>query len=201
MSVDRKKTVVGARIGPSLKSLVYSRDHNPLLEPGAIQVRRGHNRQAPPAIQSDGELAVIHEIIEKDDAEFVKIFAEGVQAAHGLSKTAFRVFMMILTQYQRAPMPSGYVDSVYVDFDGMSANDNPDKISARTFTDGLKELMAKKFLAPKSPGFFWINVTLFFKGNRVQYIREYVRKHPVTLAADQARRDELAKQGRRRLAD
>ena len=40
---------------------------------------------------------------------------------------------------------------------------------------GLKELLAKGFLAPRSPNLFRVNPALFFKGDRVAVVREYRR--------------------------
>jgi hypothetical protein len=46
-------------------------------------------------------------------------------------------------------------------------------MSDRTFHGGLKELLAKGFLAPKAPNQYWVNPALFFKGDRVAFVREY----------------------------
>ena len=182
MSNNRKTNVDNARTGPNLKRLVYSHDKNPLLAVGSITVKRRHVRTGLHQELTDlstGEVrgvATIHEIIEKDDAEFVKIFADGVKAAFALSRTAARVFQLVLEQYQAEPMVGGYADSVYLAwFDGgLSGADVG--ISDRTFQTGLRELLAKNFLAPRAPNVFWVNPSLFFKGNRVLFVREYVRK-------------------------
>lgn len=49
-------------------------------------------------------------------------------------------------------------------------------MSEKTFQRGLKELLVKKFLAPKDGVSFWINPALFFKGDRVLFVRELRRK-------------------------
>lgn len=182
MATKRNHNVSNARTGPNLKSLTYSVDKNPLLATGSITVKRKHVRTGinqDLLDPSSGEIrgvATVHEIIEKDDAEFVKVFADGVKAAFSLSRTAARVFQLVLAQYQKEPMTGGYSDSVYLAwFDGgLSGVDVG--MADRTFHTGLKELLSKNFLAPKSPSVFWINPSLFFKGNRVLFIREYVRK-------------------------
>ena len=48
-------------------------------------------------------------------------------------------------------------------------------MSKRTFNRGFKELLEKDFLSPKSPDTYWVNPTLFFKGDRVRFIKEYRR--------------------------
>lgn len=48
-------------------------------------------------------------------------------------------------------------------------------MSEKTFNRGLRELLDKGFIAPKTPGLFWVNPALFFKGDRVRFVREYKR--------------------------
>lgn len=198
MSAKREHNVVGARSGPSLKSLTYSADHNPLLKPNSIEIKRRkvqtglrENLTAPGEVR----VSAIHQIIEKDDAEFVKVFAEGVKAMFGLSRTAYRVFQLVLTKYQEEPMVGGYADSVYLAwFDGGLSGVEVG-MTDRTFQTGLRELLGKGFLAPRLPNVFWVNPSLFFKGNRVAFITEYVRK----ASSDEKKRKTLEDQGQARL--
>lgn len=182
MTSKRNHNVSQARFGPSLKSLEYSFDKNPLLNTGAISVKR---RRVSTGLKTDlanietGEIqgvATIHEFIEKDDENFVKVFSEGVRAAFALSKTAARVFQLVLAQYQNEPMNGGYAESVYLAWFGEGLGGVDVGMSDRTFHTGLKELLSKNFLAPKAPNVFWTNPSLFFRGNRVLFIKEYVRK-------------------------
>ena len=57
-------------------------------------------------------------------------------------------------------------------------------MSDRTFHNGLKELIAKGFLKPKLPNQFWVNPALFFKGDRVAFLREYRVKRRNNLEHD-----------------
>lgn len=199
MTEKRKTNVAAARSGPSLKSLTYSADHNPLLQPNAIEIKK---RKVQTGVREekteDGgtRIAAIHEIIEKDETEFVKVFADGVKAAFGLSRTAYRVFQLVLQKYQDEPMVGGYADSVYLAwFDGgLSGVDVG--MTDRTFQTGLRELLGKNFLAPRLPNVFWVNPSLFFKGNRVLFVREYVKK----TSADAKKRAALEDQGQARIA-
>lgn len=43
---------------------------------------------------------------------------------------------------------------------------------------GLRELLDKSFLYPKDSASFWVNPSLFFKGDRVLFIKEYRRRKP-----------------------
>lgn len=119
-------------------------------------------------------------IEEKDQAQFVKVFSEGVAAMFGLSKTAQRVFMAILQIYEQTPMTNGYADSLYLHwFDGGLSGQSMD-MSEATYSRGLLELLEKRFIAPRSPNLFWVNPALFFKGDRVAFVKEYRRRPTAT---------------------
>lgn len=156
--------------------------HNPLIEPQEITTKRRYVRsgRADALISaSTGEIsaiATIQTVEERDDAEFVKVFAAGVAASYELTKTAQRVFQIVLNQYQKTPMSKGFADSLelYWFNDGLDGQNIG--MSERTFQRGLKELLVKRFLSPKTPTSFWVNPALFFKGDRVMFIKEYKRK-------------------------
>ena len=101
-----------------LRKLIPSPIENPLLEPQTVKTRRrlvksGRSEDlVNPATGEIAGVAAIHQIEEKDDAEFVKVFGAGVAAAYELGKTAQRVFQVVLDQYQRTPMSKGYADSI-----------------------------------------------------------------------------------------
>lgn len=164
----------------SLKSLDYSPVINPLIEPQEIKTKRRYVRSGmvEELMNPIGEVravATIHQVEERDDAEFVKVFAAGVAASYELTKTAQRVFQVVLDQYQRTPMSRGFADHVNLfwfddGIDGRSVG-----MSEYTFKRGLRELLDKRFISPKDSASFWTNPALFFKGNRVLFIKEYRR--------------------------
>lgn len=169
---------------PKLRQLAYSPDVNPLATPKAIgtktkYVRTGHGRELIDA--TTGELgqyvSLVHTVQQKDDAQFVKIFSDGIKAAFELTKTAARVFNVVLEQYEKEPMTRGYVDSIYLAwFDGGLSGQNVG-LSEATFNRGMRELVQKGFIYPRSPSLYWVNPNLFFKGDRVIFIKEYVKAH------------------------
>lgn len=174
-----------ARTGPNLRRLTYSPEVNPLMEGHGITVRKKHVRTGIKQDLADiqtGEVvasSMIHTIEEIDDTEFVKVFAAGVRAIYDLSRTASRVFQVILQRYQAEPMSGGFADSVYIAwFDGGLSGQNIG-MSEDTFQRGLKELLAKGFVAPRQPNLFWVNPSLFFKGDRALFLKEYRRKRRV----------------------
>ena len=188
----------------NLKKLVYSPKVNPLVEPQSVTVRK---RYVSSGLSRDlvdpdtGEISgatVIRVVEERDDADFVKVFAAGVAAAFDLNRTAYRVFQAVLQEYERMPMTGGFADTVELFWfgDGLSGRDVG--MSEKTFQRGLKDLLGKGFLAPKSSSVFWVNPALFFKGDRVAFVKEYRRRK---VAHDEAARADLEAKGQQRLVD
>ena len=166
----------------NLRKLEYSPLANPLLEPTEVTVKKryvktGTSEELVSTLTGEvRQTAAIYTVDERDDASFVKVFAAGVAAAFDLGRTASRVFQLVLQEYERAPMRQGFAESIELAWfnDGLSGRSVD--MSEKTFQRGLKELLAKQFLAPRSPSTFWVNPALFFKGDRVKFITEYRRK-------------------------
>lgn len=173
-----------------LSHLPLSPDVNPLVTSGMVPIKKKKvrsNLSSETLINAEsGDVvatSVIRSLEEKDDEQFVKIFSAGIAAIYELSKTGQRVFSKILEEYEKEPMTGGFVDTVYLAWfgDGLSGKDIG--MSESTFNRGLWELLDKKFIYPNRPNVFWVNPSLFFKGNRVIFIKEYVRKRSLTSPA------------------
>ena len=84
------KTSLKKKYSTDLRSLTLSPLENPLLEPQTVKTRRklvksGRSEDlVNPATGEITGVAAIHQIEEKDDAEFVKVFGAGVAAAYEL---------------------------------------------------------------------------------------------------------------------
>lgn len=167
----------------NLRELTYSPTINPLVEPQEIRVQRrfvrtrgGSKELVDPRTGELAGMAIIQVVEERDDAEFVKVFAEGVRAAFELTKTGYRVFQAVLAIYQGTSMKGGYAEAVELFWFDNGLNGHTIDMSEKTFQRGLKELLSKGFLAPRMASSFWVNPTLFFKGDRVAFVREYRRR-------------------------
>lgn len=164
----------------------YSPNANPLVEPTTITMKRRYVRTATsqeladPASGEIKAISMIHMVEERDDAEFVKVFAEGVKASFGLSRTGARVFQAVLDAYQREKMTGGYADSVRLFWFGDGLDGYAIGMSEKTFGRGLKELIEKRFLHPRTSELYWVNPALFFKGDRVAFVKEYRRRASAT---------------------
>lgn len=167
----------------NLKKLEYSPNINPLVEQNEIQVRQKlvRTRSTPSDLldPETGEISaatLIHTVETVDEEHFVKVFVDGTKRAFDLSRTASRAFQAILEAYQKEKMSGGYVESVQLYWFGDGLNGEVIKMSEKTFQRGLKELIQKNFLSPKIPNVFWVNPHLFFRGNRVAFMKEYRKK-------------------------
>jgi hypothetical protein len=165
-----------------LRKLNYSPTVNPLVSAQEIKTKKRYVRSGRSdelMSTSTGEImgvSTIHQIEERDDADFVKVFAAGVAASYELNKTTQRVFQVVLNQYQKTPMSRGFADSVDLFWFGNGIEGQDAGMSEKTFQRGLKDLLDKKFISPKSPSSFWVNPALFFKGDRVLFIKEYRKR-------------------------
>jgi hypothetical protein len=111
---------------------------------------------------------------EVDEATFVKVFDAGIQAAFDLAGPAFKVFQLVLRI-----VASGQIqkDQIIMHVSFATDPSSPLKMSDKTFWRGMRELVAKRFIAAGTvPGFYWINPHLFFKGDRLVIMNEYVRE-------------------------
>ena len=167
----------------NFRNLELSPHINPLIDPTTVKLKNKMTRAAAkeralldPETGEITAIAAIHTVDIKDDEQFVKVFADGVKAAFELNRTAARVFQAILQAYQNEKMVGGFADCVRLEWFDDGLNGQTIGMTDRTFYNGLRSLLEKKFLSPRSPSLYWINPALFFKGNRVAFIREYRRK-------------------------
>lgn len=178
---------------PSIRELKsdYSPRVNPLVVPGEIKTTSKRVRVGMSDTMSEetGEIVSrtnIMVIEEKDNENFVKVFADGVAASYDLNPAARRVFMAVLREYELVPMTGGFVDAINLPWfgDGLCGKDIG--MSKRTFNRGFAELIEKRFISPKTPETYWVNPNLFFKGDRVQFIKEYRRVRSENAAVNES---------------
>lgn len=178
---EKSTSVISTHTEFDLRKLPFKPDSNPFMEHGAeikTKTKTVRTRATPRDMMDpdSGEIigsSIIHTIEERDEAHFVKVFAEGVRAAFDLSKTGARVFHSVLMEYQKAKMTGGYSDIVRLFWFGDGLEGRSIGMSKYTFNAGLKELLEKQFLFPRAPNEYWVNPALFFKGDRVAFLREY----------------------------
>lgn len=185
------------------KAQKYS--ENPLVETKDIKTKQKTVRALSTGKMVDtitGEVVAGTAVVVRktvDEEHFVKVFAEGVKASFDLSPSGFKVFQIVLRAAQNGAFGA---DSIYLYF--MNAVQDPDfPISQPTFHRGMRELIEKRFIAPSTnPNIYWINPHLFFKGDRVAFVTEYVKRgSKKTAHTDAEDRAELEARGQGRLLD
>ncbi|MHD0650936.1 hypothetical protein ACYPKM_35420 [Pseudomonas aeruginosa] len=124
--------------------------------------------------EATGDMAVIgvQKVVDKE--EFVKFFGAGIEEVFDLTKPAKDLFRSILKSYLDA---KNQPDQLYINFDVIREDYAYDK-SRATYHNGLNELCVKGFLAPveKRENLYWVNPHLFYKGDRIRLVKEYVRQ-------------------------
>lgn len=176
----------------TLKKRLASPDRNPFGTANEITTRTLKkviaNTRTPLMNIETGEVNYynsIHKIEEKDSEHFVKVYAAGMSASFELSTTAQKVFAAILDQYLKTPISGGYADSLELYWYGDGIEGRDVGMSERTFQRGLRELIEMSFLWPRKGSSYWVNPGMFFKGDRVLFIKEYRRisneREPITI--------------------
>ena len=56
--------------------------------------------------------SIIHILEKADEEHFVKVFADGVNAAFDLTMTGYRLFQTVLQEYQSSKMTGVYSDTI-----------------------------------------------------------------------------------------
>lgn len=161
-------------------------ERNPLLKSHEITLKErtikvGSTRDLIDA--ETGEMTNVNAIYQRkliDSERFAKVYLDGLSKTFGLSKTSLRVFQSILKLCEKD------TDSIWLNFMTISKLDT--ELAERTFYRGLKELLSHEFIAYSDiPNKFWINPHLFFNGDRVKFITEYVRATPNQLKLEEIR--------------
>jgi hypothetical protein len=146
---------------------------------------------------STGEVkgGVDHKLVKiVDDAEFVKVFANGVAGIYDLNRAGKKVFGYLLEVVQANPN----TDRIYLHF--MDAIEEPWKIPKTTFFNGMAELIEKSFVAPSDrQNMFFLNPCMVWNGDRFRFIQEYIRQKPGKGKTDADNREALEAKGQQRL--
>jgi hypothetical protein len=152
---------------------------NPLIVPREVRSKKKTVRILGKGLIPDmttGEVVAEHGIFvskQVDEGTFVKLFDEGIKAAFDLTGPGFKVFQLVLKLVATGKMQD---DKISLHISSATDPTSSLRMSDKTFWRGLRELISKQFIAASTvPTFFWINPHLFFKGDRLTIVNEYVR--------------------------
>lgn len=120
-----------------------------------------------------GDMAVVgvQKVVDKE--EFVKFFGAGIEEVFDLTKTGKDLFRCILAAYLDA---KNAPDQMYINFAAIKEDFGYPR-SKTSFMNGMGELLQKGFFAPVEgrENLYWVNPHLFYKGDRMRIVKEYVR--------------------------
>lgn len=103
-------------------------------------------------------------------------------------------FVAVLQSHQKEKLTDDLADTVDLICFDSGLNGNALGMTDRTIHNRLKELISKEFLKPKLPNQCWVNPTLFSKGDRVTFMKEYrLEKTVKQTNADKERTDDLTR--------
>lgn len=145
-------------------------------------------------------IAGIHRVEEVDEERFIKLFTQNMHVFFDLSPASQKLLQCVLSLVQDKPRCLG------INLDWIDMEDYAKKFSFKTsrtsYHRALHEMISKGFLAESErSGYFWINVHLFFNGDRMVFITEYRKKHTKAIKSDGEKREELEKNGQLRLGN
>ena len=104
----------------------------------------------------------------------------------------------MLEVYQNQPMSGGFADSIYLHFFDGGLDGRKLEMSERTYRRGLVELLESGFIYPRGENLFWVNPTMFFRGNVATFMKVYRKRE---LAMDETNRAKLEENGQARLIE
>ncbi len=194
MAEKKTNKALNSRLLLSPKDNPFLKESNPIQTKNGLVAAKMETGLTDLSTGEQYSHALIHNIKEFDAQQFVKVFAAGVKELYSLVKTEHRVFQKILGAYEAEKMTGGYADCITLCwFDG-GLNGEAIDMSEKTFKRGMNGLLKKRFILPKTRDQFWVNPSLFFKGDRVAFVTEY-RKIKKTEETE-IQKNEAAGQGR-----
>lgn len=166
-TIAQPKNTVGVRDAETFSTNPFMGDLTVVTRPKRLTV----SRNSSIIDQSTGEVegfTEIAQVVLVDEAQFVKVFTKDLAVWFDLSKSALRVFGFVMATTQKHIGS----DLIYLNFKTEEAKQFV--TSKRSIYDGLAELIDKQFIAKhESSGWYFINPSMIFNGNRARFVKEY----------------------------
>ena len=107
-----------------------------------------------------------------DSAQFIKLYAAGVKHLAELTSPGFKIFQLIYEIMLESPNS----DKLIIDFNDLSANGKFNQ-SQKTFIRGINELLGKEIIYQSlTSNVYFLNMNLFFNGDRINIVQSYELK-------------------------
>jgi hypothetical protein len=168
---SRKKGVVAYTSNPFLENLTIPIGKKYRRREGGTFTTTGVNGD-----QQEHQIAEITQIEKVDKDQFVKLYTSEIRHFFNLKPSTQKILMVVLTALQELPNK----DQVYLDIKHVQRFFSDEKIMTRaTFSAAVKELIEKEFIAECAlqTNQYYINPALFFNGDRLRIVKEYVVDH------------------------
>lgn len=164
-------------------------DHNPFITNAITNTKQGvkriTNKQGDRMMvvsQNTGEIvapAGFWQAQEVDKTQFVKLYVNGVKAFKDLTGAGTKVFEVLYIKVQE----NIGKDTIWLTFPSINQHETP--MGETTFYRGMKELLAKGFIAESiTPGMYYLNPDYMWNGDRLAFVKEY-RLKPSKPKSDQ----------------
>jgi hypothetical protein len=170
---SRKIGVVKHEINPFIKDLTIEIGKKfTRIDGGTLTTGQGTGAEA------EHKVAQITQVTPIDKEKFVKVFTDELRTFFDLKKSTQKILHIVLVELQKVPGK----DQIYLDhrhairfFTDVKTPDGKPIMSKPTFYKALKELISKEFLAESTQtNQYYINPALFFNGDRLKLVKEYV---------------------------
>lgn len=164
--VALKKSLPKYETNPSLENMpIHTKDKKTFLNNGSkhLIIDEGTGEHV-------GHMGAVF-IEEKtvDTEQFIKLFAAGVEQLADLTAAGYRMFKLVYGLMLETPN----TDKLLIEYNDLSYSKKWDQ-SLRTFQRGIAELLAKEIIYQSiSPNLYFINVKLFYNGDRVSILKSY----------------------------
>lgn len=143
-----------------------------------IKIHITQRKLVDPNTGEEIDIPTIHVIEKEEEKNFIKVFAAGIQTIFDLSRTGYRALVLALQAYHSNQ--GNHDESITLIWYDGGVNGQKLDMTDRTFYSGLKELTNKGILKPKLPNQYWVNPLLFFKGEKIAFMKEYQIEPPST---------------------
>lgn len=122
-------------------------------------------------------VAQVRKVELVDSDKFVKLYIANLDAFFDLKPGTIRIMTAVLSEVADARNAHG--DTIYLNYNRVKEyfSSKGTKPPARpTFFSAMAEMVEKGFIAPSVDTNLWfINPTIFFNGDRIRFVNEYVR--------------------------
>lgn len=104
-----------------------------------------------------------------DTEQFIKLYSVGVKLLADLSTSGYKIFQLVYQLMLENPNK----DKLVIEYNDLK-NSGKYSQSQKTFIAGINELLSKEIIfQTTSPYMYFINVQLFFNGDRINIVKSY----------------------------